>query len=216
MRDAAPSVWYLRHSPTDAGWWRTAAYENDEHDDGDAIEQKDGAPLPAGWVWRSVETGHGIMRIEYTPPNASAPPLWFVNVDEPKAEHPATNLVAFATDDREPGTIVSRYTFATMGVDNDAQVGAVRWYRSGVVHQIFVAPEWRQHGVATSIFIAASGFHQSNGWPQYLRSDGRRTKLGSLLAAGFRYTRRVAILDQTMPPMDLPPGAAESNRTRRP
>ena len=31
----SPGVWYQRISRTDDGWWRVAAYENDQHADGD-------------------------------------------------------------------------------------------------------------------------------------------------------------------------------------
>lgn len=133
-----------------------------------------------------------------------------MHVDEARGQRPASNLVAFATDHSEPGTIVSRYTFATLGVDNNAQVGAVRWYRTGLIHQIFAAPAWRRSGVATALLLTASAFHQANAWPGKLHADGRRTELGQRFAAAARYAHRVGELTETMPDMDPPTDAAST------
>jgi hypothetical protein len=87
-------------------------------------------------------------------------------------------------------------------VNNNLQVGAVRWYRTGIVHQVFVTPSWRRQFVATLLLGAADAFHQANGWPNHVRSDGRRTRLGQLLAAGIRQPGRFAPLSESMPSMD--------------
>lgn len=205
---ATESVWYLRLSRTDERRWRVAAYENTDHPDGAIVDLPTRtaaeAEPPDGWLWCTQDSDRGILRVRLNPPGADRPPLWFVNVDEPAGQHPASNLVAFATDHFEPGTGVTKYTFANLGVNNDEQIGAVRWYRTGLIHQIFVAPAWRRRSVATALLLTASGFHQANGWPGKLHADGRRTNLGQHFAAGARYPQRVAPLTDTMPDMDAP------------
>lgn len=204
----SPDLWYLRSAKNPDGLWSVAGYENHSHGDGEVVQSEAADAVPEGWAWRTFDTDRGILRVDYGSPGDGAPPLWFVNVDEPSGPKPATNLVAFATDHHEPGTIISRYAFATLGVDNNLQAGAVRWYRSGVVHQVFVTPVWRRRFVATSLVLVADAFHQANGWPGHLRSDGRRTDMGKLLAAGSRFPQRFAPLEQTMPAMDPPDASA--------
>jgi hypothetical protein len=203
---ASTTAWYHREARQPSGLWTVTAYQSDDHADGEVADTAPGEGVP--WLWRTRVQERGILTVELAPQlREQAPPLWYVNVDEPTATPPATNLVAFPTDHYAPGTVINRYAFATSGVDNDLQAGAVRWYRDGIVHQIFVAPAWRRKFVASILLYAASAFHQSNGWPGHLRSDGRRTDLGDRFAAGTRHPQRFAPLEQTMPPMD--PGVAE-------
>lgn len=196
------TIWYRRESKQTSGLWTISAYQSDDHADGEKVDAS--APAPTiPWVWRAREPGRGLLAVDLAPTlQQQAPPLWYVNVDEPTANPAATNLVAFPTDHFAPGTIVSRYTFASMGVNNNQQAGAVRWYRTGIVHQIFVAQEWRRKFVASTLLYVASAFHQANDWSGHLRSDGRRTDLGTMFAAGTRYPQRFAPLEETMPPMD--------------
>lgn len=178
----------------------------------DAPGHRDGEVVGAGevgagedWVWRTSETGHGILGFEFAPRLApDAPPLWFVHVDEPRAQRPAAHLVGFSSEHLPAGTIISRYRFATLGVHSDEQVGAVNWHRSGVASQIFVARPWRRHQAAIALLLAADAFHQANAWPGFLHSDGRRTELGELMIGGLPYPQRISPLTETMPPMDLP------------
>jgi len=143
---------------------------------------------------------------------AEPPPLWFVHVDEPRATPPAANLVAFADPVLPPGTLVTKFQFGSLGVPNDRQVGAVRWYHDGgKVHQVFVAKEWRRQHVASTILLTAGALHQAHGWPGYIHGDGRRTVLGQLLIQSFGGSKRIAILDETMPPMDPPTAPPAEN-----
>jgi GNAT superfamily N-acetyltransferase len=136
-----------------------------------------------------------------------APPLWFVAVDEPRASPAAANLVAYADPVLPPGTIVTKYRYGGLGVPNDRQVGAVRWYvDGGTVHQLFVQKEWRRRRVASALLYTADAVHQSHGWPGHLHGDGKRTVLGHLLVESFRHPQRIALLDEVMAPMD--PGTA--------
>jgi GNAT superfamily N-acetyltransferase len=135
-----------------------------------------------------------------------APPLWFVLVDEPRVTPPATNLVAFASAERPAGTVVNQYQFASMGVQSDEQSAAVRWYpRDGLVHQIYVAPQWRRHQVGTLVLYSAGAVHQSMGWNGRLHSDGRRTPAGDALTSNILHPVRIAPLSETMPDMDPRP-----------
>jgi hypothetical protein len=176
---------------------------SDDFPDGTEVDEPQDGWIPA---WTVSATDVGLVQVTYDnyAPDGDAN-VWFVCVDEPKADPPAVNLVAFAGDERPMGTIVSRYAFATMGVSNDRQIGAVRWYpRDGLIHQVFVAEEWRRNRMATYILYTASAFHHANGWPGILHGDGRRTELGDYLAATSAYPDRNRALEQRMPPMDPP------------
>jgi GNAT superfamily N-acetyltransferase len=176
----------------------------DEESDGAFVETPD--PL---WpiLWTTSGSDRGILRVAIAPLIApAAPALWFVQIDEPRSSPPATHLVAFANDARPVGTVVNQYQFATMGVHSDEQAAAVRWYpRDGLVHQVYVAPQWRRHQVGTLILYAAGAVHQSMGWPGRLHSDGRRTAAGDALTSNILHPVRIAPLSETMPDMDPRP-----------
>jgi len=195
-------VFYVRDQELPDGRWAVSAYGNDGFAEGEIV---DGA-LAAGshLVWRTSQSDRGIVRIERGAGEVDgAPDLWFVHVDEPKASPRATNLVGFATDHFEPGTVITRYQFASLGLSNDQQVGAIRWYRDiAVVHQLFVADNWRRRRAGSALIYAADAFHQSMGWPGALTSDGRRTDLGEHFVAAQRYPARFPSRTETMPPMD--------------
>jgi hypothetical protein len=70
------------------------------------------------------------------------------------------------------------------------------------VHQVYVGEAWRRRQVGTLLIYAASAFHQANGWPDRLHSDGRRTDLGQQFVAGLRHPDRIQPLSDRMPPMD--------------
>jgi GNAT superfamily N-acetyltransferase len=195
------AAWYRRFDRLESGLWLVEAIESDRHPDGTVTDdvETDGAPV----LWRTEPSDSGLLSL-HVPLDAvgGVPPLWFTFVDEPKAAPAAANLVAFATPTFPAGTVVSGYAFATAGVPNDAQVGAVRWYRDGRIHQIFVAPDHRRQNVGTALLYAASAWHQANGWSGKLHADGRRTELGQRFAAGVRHPSRLQPLSETMPPMD--------------
>lgn len=202
MSNGEPSsspTWYARRSTLPSGLHLVSAHRGDEFEDGTTIH--DGRPA----LWSTEATDAGLLRVVLSVPDA--PPAWFVSVDEARADPPAANLVAYVTDDFAPGTIINRYQFGSLGVPGDQQAGAVRWLRQyGLVHQIFVAPQWRRRQLGTVLLYAASAFHQANGWPGKLHGDGRRTELGQQFAAGLDHRQRIADLDETMPAMD--PGSA--------
>lgn len=185
-----------------SGLWSVAAFYDESVSDGTIVEEA-GDRGPAT-MWDVSESDAGLAHIAIAQEALPEQPnLWFVWVDEPAATPPAANLVAFSTDRFPAGTVVSKYTFATARVPNSEQVGAVRWYPgSGLVHQIFVAPEWRRRFVASTLLYAADAFHQANGWTGKLHGDGRRTALGQLFTAALHHPGRIQNLTHEMPPMD--------------
>jgi GNAT superfamily N-acetyltransferase len=169
-------------------------------------EVADGETLHGGRpaLWSTEAAENGLIRVTISPgavPNA--PSAWFVSVDEPRADPPAANLVAYVTDDFPPGTIINRYQFGSLGLSSDDQAGAIRWlWQYGLVHQVFVAPQWRRAGLGTVLVYTASAFHQANGWPGRLHSNGQRTELGERFATTLDHPGRIPPLEETMPPMD--------------
>ena len=207
--DSAPrssALWYRRFEQLPSGLWLAEAREGDAQLDG-SVHDASQVEGVGRVVWRTARTERGILRIDAPESRIpDAPDLWFVEVDEPRAQPAgACNLVAFATDAYEPGTVISRFAFAGLGIPNDRQAGAVRWHRHGLVHQIFVADGMRRRFVATAILRAADAWQQAHGWPGKVHGDGRRTELGQQFVAALEFPQRYADLTETMPPMD--PGA---------
>jgi len=199
------TAWYRRLGRLDSGLWLAEAIESDQHPDGTVVPEEATTESAANGpvLWRTEPSESGLLSLRLLPEaDGELPPLWFTFVDEPKAAPAAANLVAFATPAFPAGTVISGYSFASSGVRNDEQAGAVRWYRDGRIHQIFVAPEHRRQNVGTALLYAASAWHQANGWPGKLHADGRRTELGQRFAAGVRHPSRSQPLTETMPPMD--------------
>ena len=199
------SAWYRRRGRLESGLWLAEAIESDRHPDGTIVPDDAAADsaVDGPVLWRTEPTERGLLSVRLFPDSAPAlPPLWFTFVDEPRAAPAAANLVAFATPAFPAGTVISGYSFASSGVHNDEQAGAVRWYRDGRIHQIFVAPDHRRQNVGTALLYTASAWHQANGWPGKLHADGRRTELGQRFAAGVRHPSRLQPLTETMPPMD--------------
>ncbi len=195
------NIVYTRGTRLPSGIIPTTARMTDLESDGAIIESPD-ETWPV--LWQTFASERGILRVEVADFVApEAPALWFVQIDEPRSNPPATHLVAFANDARPAGTVVNHYQFATMGVHSDEQAGAVRWYpRDGLVHQVYVAPQWRRLQVGTLILYSAGAVHQSMGWSGRLHSDGRRTTAGDALTSHILHPVRIAPLSETMPDMD--------------
>ncbi len=198
------NIVYTRGTRLTSGIYPTTARMTDLESDGAMVQSPD---LDWPVLWQTFPSERGIMRVQVAPVVApDSPELWFVQIDEPRSDPPATNLVGFASDARPAGTVLNHYQFATVGVHSDEQVAAVRWYpRDGLVHQVYVAPQWRRHQVGTLILYAAGAVHQSMGWPGRLHSDGRRTAAGDALTSNILHPVRIAALSETMPDMDPAP-----------
>jgi len=197
------AAWYRRLARLESGLWLAEAIESDRHPDGTVAPDEETADsaVDGPVLWRTEPSEFGLLRVSLDA-IPGLPRVWFTFVDEPRGAPAAANLVAFATPAFPPGTVVSGYTFASAGVPNDQQAGAVRWYRDGRIHQIFVAPDHRRQNVGTALLYAASAWHQASGWSGKLHADGRRTELGQRFAAGVRHPSRLQPLSETMPPMD--------------
>lgn len=208
-------VAYVRDGRLESGLLAVEARMRDAGTDGEVL---DGDLVPGAaeaarageMVWRVEQDGPSprIVVPEHRAPQA--PPVWFVHVDEPRASPASTNLVAFLADPStgttDAGTVLSRFRFGSLGVRNDLQLGAIRWHRAGprpgLVHQIFVAEDWRRRNVGTVLLHAADAWHQANAWPGHLHGDGRRTTLGERFLATLQHPARFTRLEKTMPPMD--------------
>lgn len=199
--EQARPIWIARGEPFGDGLHRVTGHLGDEHPDGAVVDDAEAAARRG--LFTAGPTGAGMVCVRIAPQAIpGAPEVWFVEVPEPKASPAATNLVGFATDARANGTIVSRYAFATMGVDNADQVGAIRWYpATGLVHQVFVAEAWRRRQLATVLTYTAAALQRSRSLPG-LHADGRRTTDGEQFAASLRHPSRIRPLDTTMPSMD--------------
>lgn len=191
-------TWYARRARLESGLHLVSAHRGTEFADGETIHGGNGA------LWSTEASQNGLIRVLVSAATVpEAPATWFVSVDEFRENSPAANLVAYATDDFPPGTIINRYQFGSLGLSSDDQAGAVRWLRDlGLVHQIFVAPKWRRRDLGKLLLYTASAFHQANGWPGRLHGDGRRTELGQRFVANLDHPERITPLTETMPPMD--------------
>lgn len=138
-----------------------------------------------------------------------APHLWCVlRATGPGAPGGDVDLVAFSTAHLDDGAVVGEDALPRLDVGWAAQVAAVRWTAAtGVVGQVFVAPEHRRLRVAAKLLMVAAGVRVASGWAS-LRSDGRLTDLGDswLTAAPEWWRHRVPERSAHLPPMDLPPG----------
>jgi hypothetical protein len=206
LPDAGTAAWYHRQEKLPGGRWRVRCLFSDDHPDGTAVHDPD-PDLGAGCfeIWRADLGADGRPRVLVSADAApGAPTMWFVGLPEPDGDDPAMTLVGYASEVRPPGTVVPNAEFFHLPTRNEDQVGAIRWWRRGVVDQVYVGDLWRRRHVASALIYAASGYHQLHGWPGRLRSDGRRTVLGDHLVAGLRHPDRIAPLDQRMPAMDAP------------
>lgn len=197
------AAWYVRERPLTHGRWQARCHLDDRHPDGAIID--DPGPTDDLFVlWHAHLDDAGRTVVDLAPGvRPGAPDIWFVALPQRDGDQPTLTLVAFATDHRAPGTVLSDAEFFHLPVPNDAQLGAIRWWPDeAVVDQVFVADEWRRHHVATVLIYTASAFHQHQGWPGRLHSDGRRTRLGVSLVTGLRHPERIAPLDKLLEPME--------------
>lgn len=202
-------LWYRRGSVIGKGLVDVSSHLNDLHTDGEVVDMVD-EPSQSDKVWHASESAVGLANISIEARAIpGAPAVWFVYVPEPQATPAAANLVAYRVDSLSPelalpvGTVISANRFPVLGVPNDSQVAAIRWYpRDGLIHQVFVKPEARRQSLGTVMIYAASAFHQANSWPGRLHGDGRRTDLGDKFVAGLRHPQRYAPLTEVQPPMD--------------
>ncbi len=206
---ATQNAWYRREDRL-AGYWRVRCFFDGRFPDGHVVAPDD----DAGELDRALEIWHtdvddrghlAITVAEWAAPGS--PELWYVALHRPTLDRPTASLVAYASEHQPAGTVISDQEFFGLPVRSAEQVAAIRWWsREACVEQVYVAPEFRRHHLATKIIYAASAFHQANGWHGRLHSDGRRTDLGEQLVVGLRHTERIAPWTDHMAPMDADDG----------
>ena len=181
-------IWYRETGTTSTGLRLAEAWTSDEHRDGGYTTSK---PRAASLVWRTTATDHGLLHVNIPPERApDVPPLWYVPLDETRGDSPSCALVGYLDDGIPPGTVVSTHTFATLGVPSDAQVGMVRWRRTGLVVELYVAREHRMRDIGLSLVHAAGAWHQANRWPGFIYADPAAAPPGSLAPVLRRHPSR--------------------------
>jgi GNAT superfamily N-acetyltransferase len=180
--------------------------------DGSVVDHPGPPSRPAGWQVEAhmPQPGRAPSRVLVSADVAPhAPHLWCVlRATDPGAPGGDVDLVAFSTDHLADGALVGAAALERLDVGWANQVGAVRWSAAtGVVGQVFVAPEHRRLRVAAKLLMVAAGVRVAHGWPS-LRSDGRLTDLGDawLGAAPDWWRSRVPDRTAHLPPMDARPG----------
>jgi len=182
-----PRGWWARYRheavPGSAAQVTLTGVDTAEHPFGSDVEQPDGR-RPPGWTLSVTWTDGGpVHSVLVNQPGV--PLLWFVELDEPAADPPAATLLAFSDARHAHGAVLTAAGAEAGGVRGDQQVGAVRWWTgSGLVHQLYVAPQHRRKGIATALVTAAFGVQAARGRPP-LHGDGRRTDDGEAWRAGL-------------------------------
>jgi GNAT superfamily N-acetyltransferase len=182
---------------------------DDSFDDGAVVQLPGPARRPVRWQVEVHQPVPGrpptevLVSADVAP---AAPHLWAV-LSPAGAEHDdqvdLVDLVAFSTADHPAGAVVGRAAFDRLPIAWSNQVAAVRWSPStGVVGQVYVAPEHRRLRVASWLLMVAAGVRVSMGWTS-LRSDGRLTDLGDawLTRAPDWWRSRVPERAAHLPPM---------------
>ncbi|SDF64014.1 GNAT family N-acetyltransferase [Klenkia brasiliensis] len=182
-----PRGWWARYrspaAPGSPALVTLTGVDSDEYPFGSDVEQPDDR-RPPGWAVSVTRSDAGrVHRVLVNQPGV--PLLWFVELDEPAADPPAATLLAFSDARHAHGEVLTAADAQAAGVRGDQQVAAVRWWTgSGLVHQLYVAPQHRRKGIATALVTAAFGVQAAHGRP-LLHGDGRRTDDGEAWRAGL-------------------------------
>ncbi len=199
------NAWYRRISQLPGGRWRVDCYENGDHADGSTQSSDVVAEPPIDdLLWSATTDDQQRSHVTVSPRGApTSPSAWFVAIRGSESDRPRMTLVAFASDHLADGTIVSDAAFVTMPVKSESQAAAIRWWAdTAVVDEIYVQAEHRRTHLGSKLIYTASGYHQHQGWPDRLHSDGRRTDLGQRFVVGLRHPDRIAAWKDRAAPMD--------------
>lgn len=200
-------LWYAR-TPRPGGGMHLDIVMSSEHPPRQVVDVAEGSS-PGPVLCRADYRADGeLIRNAPEPEYATgAVDQWYVEVPEPDADPPATNVVAFATPEWPDGTLVARADFDAAGIDLREQVGALRWWvGNGKVHQVYVAPHMRRRRVGTKLILTAGLIALGRRWA-LLWAGGDLTDEGAALVSAAVWSARVAPRSRVMPPM-TPPGEA--------
>jgi GNAT superfamily N-acetyltransferase len=206
----AGSWWWCRIPGTDGRPTRLVEVESDRYPDGAHVELSEAAAriqIGADAICTADLAEDGsVQRLEVAPRFApKAPPVWFVEVRESRAEPPAVSLVAFTGAGVAAGMLLDESAVSNVSARSDDQLGALRWYpATGETDQIYVQPQWRRRNIAAALLAAGELLSVARGWPRFW-ADGQRTELGEQARNGRSWRQRTAELTVLHPPMT--PGA---------
>jgi len=199
--------------PDQRGRRATTAYRVPLELDGqryDVMSDVDTDPLAQEYetVWQTTIDAAGHLCISGSETVApDAPSTWFVAVDA--ARHFGDGrraIVVFSSDHFASGTVIDEMEFVMLPVKNEDQIGTVIWSKStGLITEIYVAPEHRRTDVGILALLGAAAYHHSFGWNGLLHNDGKRTLLGQQFALGIDFAHRIAPHAELSPPMDPEP-----------
>ena len=200
------------------GWWQCCALDGDgtptwlaimpataEHGDGVRVElpesEATAALDPQVMCVASYSNGQVSKVLVSAGVAPKAPPLWFADLPDPAATPPTATVIAFTGHGIPAGALIDRPALTELGVVGKEQVGALRWYPgTGEIDQIYVAPAWRRHGIATVMLVAAGTLSVARNGSR-LWADGQRTALGERLRNADTWAHRAADLTHLHPPM---------------
>ncbi len=200
-------------SPDQLGRRATIAYRVPRELDGeryDVLSGVDDDPLVHEYemVWQTSFDGAGRLCISGSESVApDAPSAWYVAVDA--ARHFGDGrraIVVFSSEHFARGTVIDEMEFVMLPVNNEDQIGTVIWTKStGLITEIYVAPEHRRNDVGLLALLGAAAYHHSFGWDGLLHNDGKRTLLGQQFALSIDIADRIAPHVELSPPMDSEP-----------
>jgi GNAT superfamily N-acetyltransferase len=121
-----------------------------------------------------------------------APPLSWAERSDNDAHPPATVLEAIDATGARPDVLQAS--------GRTDPIGWVRWYpMTGLIDDIWVAPQLRRHGIATALLYAADVLSAARDWRR-LWADGQRSDLGDRLREGGVWRTRAADRTHVTPP----------------
>jgi len=200
------AFWYARHRDGDSPGHTLTGMATDQFPDRAVVDLPGPAQQPTGWALqaRVPVPGRVPSSVVVAPAVAPrAPHLWCVLVAASPDRPGRLDLIGFSTAHHPDGAVMGPDTFAALDIAWSNQVCALRWDpRTGVVEQVYVAPEHRRLGLATKLTLVAAGVGTAMGWAS-MRSDGRLTDLGDtwLSEAPDWWRHRVPTRTAHLPPM---------------